>query len=93
MGVPKIFILYFPYYYIISQGIRIIFADGSRIVIRLSGTGSQGATVRLYVEKYSSDPSEYTTETQKALKPIIDVALEISKLAEFTDRDEPTVIT
>lgn len=76
-----------------NQGIRIIFTDGSRIVIRLSGTGSQGATVRLYVEKYSSDPSEYAADTQRALKPLIDVALEVSQLAHFTGRTEPTVIT
>ncbi|RUS24405.1 hypothetical protein BC938DRAFT_473627 [Jimgerdemannia flammicorona] len=76
-----------------KQGIRIIFADGSRIVIRLSGTGSHGATVRLYVEKYSSDPSEYTADTQKALKPLINQALLISRLTELTGREEPTVIT
>lgn len=76
-----------------KQGIRVIFSDGSRIVIRLSGTGSQGATIRLYVEKYSSDPSEYTADTQKALKSLIDVALDLSQLAKFTGRTEPTVIT
>ncbi|GES85783.1 phosphoglucomutase [Rhizophagus clarus] len=76
-----------------NQGIRIIFTDGSRIVIRLSGTGSQGATIRLYVEKYSQNASEYGANTQEALKPLIDVALQISKLQEFTGRDKPTVIT
>lgn len=76
-----------------NQGVRIIFKDGSRIVIRLSGTGSQGATVRLYVEKYSNDTSEYTKETQSALKPLIDVALELSELEKFTGRTTPTVIT
>ncbi|KAI8887357.1 Phosphoglucomutase, first 3 domain-containing protein [Backusella circina FSU 941] len=76
-----------------KQGVRIIFKDGSRIIIRLSGTGSQGATVRLYVEKYSSNPEEYPKDTQEALKPLIDVALELSELVKFTGRDEPTVIT
>lgn len=76
-----------------NQGVRIIFKDGSRIVIRLSGTGSQGATVRLYVEKYSNDSSEYTKDTQAALKPLIDVALELSLLEKYTGRKEPTVIT
>ncbi|KAI9258974.1 hypothetical protein BDA99DRAFT_105699 [Phascolomyces articulosus] len=75
------------------QGIRIIFEDGSRLVIRLSGTGSSGATVRLYVEKYSNDASEYTADTQKALKSLIDVALDLSQLTQFTGRTEPTVIT
>ncbi|CAG8457211.1 14144_t:CDS:2 [Funneliformis caledonium] len=76
-----------------NQGVRIIFTDGSRIVIRLSGTGSQGATIRLYVEKYSQNVSEYESDTQEALKPLIDVALQISKLQEFTGRAKPTVIT
>lgn len=76
-----------------KQGIRIIFKDGSRIIIRLSGTGSQGATVRLYVEKYSNDASEYAKETQSALKPLIDVALELSELEKYTGRNTPTVIT
>ncbi|CAO3646624.1 unnamed protein product [Cunninghamella blakesleeana] len=76
-----------------KQGIRIIFEDTSRLVIRLSGTGSQGATVRLYVEKYSDNPAEYANDTQAALKPLIDVALELSQLKEFTGRTKPTVIT
>jgi phosphoglucomutase len=76
-----------------KQGIRIIFKDGSRIIIRLSGTGSQGATVRLYVEKYSNNPSEYAEDAQVGLKPLIDVALELSELEKFTGRKEPTVIT
>lgn len=76
-----------------KQGIRIIFADGSRIIFRLSGTGSQGATVRLYVEKYSNNPSEFDADTQQGLKPLIDVALELSKLKEYTGREKPSVIT
>ncbi|CAO3664371.1 hypothetical protein G6F70_006793 [Rhizopus microsporus] len=76
-----------------KQGIRIVFKDGSRIIIRLSGTGSQGATVRLYVEKYTNDASEYTKDTQVALKPLIDVALDLSQLEKYTGRKEPTVIT
>ena len=76
-----------------KQGVRIIFKDGSRIIIRLSGTGSQGATVRLYVEKYSNNTAEYTKETQSALKPLIDVALELSQLEKYTGRNTPTVIT
>jgi phosphoglucomutase len=75
------------------QGIRIIFTDTSRIVFRLSGTGSQGATIRMYVEKYVSDVSQYTLDAQVVLKPLIDIALEISKLRQFTGRSEPTVIT
>jgi hypothetical protein len=76
-----------------NQGHYVTFSDGSRFVIRLSGTGSQGATIRLYVEKYSKDTNEYEADTQKGLKPLIDVALTLSKLVEHTGRKEPTVIT
>ncbi|KAF9576403.1 Phosphoglucomutase-2 [Mortierella alpina] len=76
-----------------KQGVRVIFEDGSRLIIRLSGTGSHGATVRLYVEKYESDASKYQEKTQDALRPLIQVALELSQLTEFTGRKEPTVIT
>lgn len=76
-----------------KQGLYIKFEDGSRIIFRLSGTGSQGATIRLYVEKYSSNPSEYGADAQQGLKPLIDVALELSQLKAFTGREKPTVIT
>lgn len=75
------------------QGHMITFTDGSRIIFRLSGTGSAGATIRLYVEKYSKDPSEYTAEAQVGLKPLIDEALKLSELQKWTGRDKPTVIT
>lgn len=76
-----------------KQGIRIIFKDGSRIIFRLSGTGSHGATIRLYVEKYSADPALFEADTQAGMKDLIAVALKISKLKSFTGRDKPTVIT
>jgi phosphoglucomutase len=76
-----------------NQGLYIKFTDGSRIIFRLSGTGSSGATVRMYVEKYSKNESEYGEDAQQGLKPLIEVALKTSKLAEFTGRDKPTVIT
>lgn len=76
-----------------NQGLYVQFSDGSRIVFRLSGTGSSGATIRLYVEKYSNDASEFEKDTQEGLKPLIEAALAFSKLAEFTGRDKPTVIT
>ncbi|KAL7751756.1 hypothetical protein RI367_002755 [Sorochytrium milnesiophthora] len=76
-----------------KQGVRIVFADGSRIIFRLSGTGSHGATVRLYVEKYEADPAKCTVDTQQAIKPLINIALAISKLVERTGRKSPTVIT
>ncbi|KAG0242006.1 Phosphoglucomutase-2 [Actinomortierella wolfii] len=76
-----------------KQGVRIIFEDGSRIIFRLSGTGSHGATVRLYVEKYENNPANYTADTQVSLRPLIQVALELAQLKDFIKRDEPTVIT
>ena len=75
------------------QGMIVKFKDGSRFVVRLSGTGAQGATIRLYIEKYSNNPSEYATDTQKALEPLIRVALDISRLKYYTGREKPTVIT
>ena len=77
-----------------KQGLRFIFEDGSRIVFRLSGTGSVGATIRLYLEKYEpGDSDNLFRTTQTAMKPLVEVALSISKLETFTGRTEPTVIT
>eukprot|EP00803_Ostreobium_quekettii_P011706 evm.model.scf_2179.1 EVM.evm.TU.scf_2179.1 scf_2179:3923-6492(+) len=76
-----------------KQGLRFVFKDGSRIVFRLSGTGSSGATIRLYIEQYSDDASKLGMDAQEALAPIIKTALQLSKLQEFTGRDKPTVIT
>lgn len=76
-----------------NQGLRFLFKDGSRIVFRLSGTGSSGATIRLYADCYENDPSKYELDAQVVLKPLIQIALQLSKLTEFTGRQEPTVIT
>lgn len=76
-----------------GQGLRFVFKDGSRIIFRLSGTGSSGATIRMYIEQYSDDKAKLKEDAQVALKDIIQVALEMSKLKEFTGREKPTVIT
>ena len=76
-----------------KQGIRIGFTDGSRIVFRLSGTGTKGATLRVYLESYEPDASKHDTDTQEALKPLIELAEEIAQIYQFTQRKEPTVIT
>ncbi|XP_076951201.1 putative phosphoglucomutase, cytoplasmic 1 [Bidens hawaiensis] len=76
-----------------NQGIRYLFEDGSRLVFRLSGTGSEGATIRLYIEQYVKDSSKTGRESREALAPLVDVALKLSKILEFTDRSAPTVIT
>jgi len=76
-----------------NQGQVIQFSDGSRVVFRLSGTGSQGATVRMYVERYTKDTVEFDKKTSEGLQGLIEVALELSRLKEYLKRDEPTVIT
>ena len=73
------------------QGLRVIFEDGSRIILRLSGTGSSGATVRLYIEAYEA--TNVLGAAADMLKPLINIALEISQLPKFTGRSGPTVIT
>lgn len=76
-----------------NQGIRFVFQDKSRIIFRLSGTGSAGATIRLYIEAYTADEAQFEKDAQEVLKSIIGTALDVSKLKEFTGRDKPTVIT
>jgi phosphoglucomutase len=76
-----------------NQGIRIGFTDGSRIVFRLSGTGTQGATLRVYIESYEQDSTKHDRDTQQALAPLISLAEEVAQIRNFTQRDVPTVIT
>jgi phosphoglucomutase len=75
------------------QGVRIIMLDGSRIVLRLSGTGTEGATVRLYLERYEADPARHNLDTQEALAPLIAIAEQVSELKQRTGRQQPSVIT
>ncbi|MDZ4211786.1 MAG: alpha-D-glucose phosphate-specific phosphoglucomutase [Methylotenera sp.] len=76
-----------------NQGIRILFTDGSRIVFRLSGTGTEGATIRIYLEAYDPDTKNHHLDAQVALAEMIKIALQISQLVEKTGRVAPTVIT
>jgi phosphoglucomutase len=76
-----------------GQGIRILFVDGSRIVFRLSGTGTEGATLRIYLESYEPDVSKHHLDAQQALATLISIALGISELRQRTGRERPTVIT
>ena len=76
-----------------NQGIRIGFTDDSRIVFRLSGTGTQGATLRLYVESYEPNIAKHNLDTQEALKDLIEIADQIAQIKALTGRDQPTVIT
>lgn len=76
-----------------NQGIRILFEGGSRIVFRLSGTGTSGATLRLYVERYEPDANRHAIETQEALADLIAAAEEVAEIKRYTGMSEPTVIT
>jgi len=76
-----------------GQGVRVLFEDGSRIIYRLSGTGTSGATIRLYLESYEADVSKHDMDAQDALADMITAADKVSKLRELSGRDRPTVIT
>ena len=76
-----------------NQGIRILFEGGSRVVFRLSGTGTSGATLRLYVERYEPDPARHDIETQEALADLISAADDIAGIRSHTGRAAPSVIT
>lgn len=77
----------------VNQGLRVMFADGSRIVYRLSGTGTSGATLRVYIERYEPDPAKQFVETQLALGELIALSRQIAQIERFTGRFEPSVIT
>ncbi|MBV9656174.1 MAG: alpha-D-glucose phosphate-specific phosphoglucomutase [Acetobacteraceae bacterium] len=76
-----------------SQGIRVLFADGSRIVYRLSGTGTAGATLRVYIERFEPDPARHDEDTQAILRPLITIADQLAGIRARTGRGEPSVIT
>jgi phosphoglucomutase len=73
------------------QGIRFIYKDGSRVIFRQSGTGSVGTTIRIYFEKY--EPEKIDLPKEEALKQMIDFGLQVSRIAEFTGKTKPDVIT
>ena len=75
------------------QGIRILFEGGARIVYRLSGTGTEGATLRVYLEPYEPDPARHDRDTQAALRPLIRIADQLAQIRERTGRAAPSVIT
>ena len=76
-----------------GQGVRILFKCGSRIVFRLSGTGTEGATLRIYLEAYDPNVANHHLDAQVALAEMIDIALTVSQLKQRTGRETPTVIT
>jgi len=76
-----------------KQGIRIILDDGSRIVFRLSGTGTEGATLRLYLERHEPDSARQDLPVQEALQPLIQLAQTLAAVRETTGMDQPSVMT
>jgi phosphoglucomutase len=76
-----------------GQGLRVFFDHGSRIVFRLSGTGTEGATLRVYLECYEADVARHGVDTQLALQPLIDSAEALAGIRARTGRARPTVIT
>ncbi|MCV3243651.1 alpha-D-glucose phosphate-specific phosphoglucomutase [Mesorhizobium sp. ZC-5] len=75
------------------QGIRVMFEGGSRVVFRLSGTGTSGATLRVYIERYEPKDGRLDLETQAALADLIAAAETLAGIKKHTGRDKPTVIT
>ncbi len=76
-----------------AQGLRIGFEDGARLIFRLSGTGTEGATLRVYIERYEADPDKLQRDSQEALQDLIDLADSLAGLTHRTGRTSPTVIT
>lgn len=75
------------------QGLRVIFTDGSRIVYRLSGTGTAGATLRVYIERYEPDPARQHMETEAALADLVSLSRDLADIERYTQRAAPSVIT
>jgi phosphoglucomutase len=76
-----------------AQGIRLLMADGSRVVFRLSGTGTAGATLRVYIERFESDPTQHGMATGLALNDLVTLANDLAQIGHFTGRSAPSVIT
>jgi phosphoglucomutase len=76
-----------------KQGIRILFKEDARAVFRLSGTGTSGATLRVYLERFEPDAGKHDLPTAEVLAPVVKAANEIAEIAARTGRDEPSVIT
>jgi phosphoglucomutase len=76
-----------------GQGVRVMFEGGARCVLRLSGTGTEGATLRLYLERYAPGPEGLDLDPQEALAPIIAAAETLAGIAAHTGRTKPDVVT
>ena len=76
-----------------AQGIRVGLASGSRVVFRLSGTGTEGATLRVYLERFEADPARHFVDTQDALAPLAAIAQRVAGIAQRLGRNQPSVVT
>ncbi len=76
-----------------NQGIRVGFTNGARIVFRLSGTGTEGATLRIYLERYEPDPAKQLQQTADALATLETIARELAQIEQRTGKSKPSVIT
>jgi phosphoglucomutase len=76
-----------------QQGVRILFAEDARAVFRLSGTGTAGATLRVYLERFEPDAARHAEPVQQVLSPVIAAAGEIAEIARHTGRTEPSIVT
>jgi phosphoglucomutase len=76
-----------------KQGVRVILTDGSRVVFRLSGTGTEGATLRVYLERHEPDATRHDLEAQTALKPLIELAEALAHIHALTGMAQPSVMT
>ena len=76
----------------VHQGIRIVTEDDARIVYRLSGTGTEGATLRVYLERYEADESRHALDAAVALAPLANAAAELARIAEMVGRSQPSVV-
>lgn len=76
-----------------KQGVRIVLTDGSRVVFRLSGTGTEGATLRVYLERHEPDAARQDIPAQEALQPLIALAEAVARIRYFTGMNQPTVTT
>lgn len=75
------------------QGVRIVLRSGSRVVFRLSGTGTDGATLRIYLERHESDPARFDLPVQQALAPLAALAEQVARVRHFTAMERPSVMT
>jgi phosphoglucomutase len=76
-----------------KQGVRVILTDGSRVVFRLSGTGTEGATLRVYLERHEPDATRHDVEAQTALKPLVELAEALAHIRVLTGMERPSVMT